>query len=246
MNKASYDHTDTEQIEGGKPGVQLTATPTAVGLADQRLDNVRTWMRALVEAGTVPGLAVVVSRRGQIVFHELAGSMDLEAGKPVRPDTIYRIYSMTKPIVCAAAMMLYEEGKFQLDDPITRHLPAFEKMRVAVMDGDGEASFVPAARGISFRDLMTHTSGLVYGGMVGPPFANWYQDAGVEFNFTDSQESLAEMVARVPEVPLMAHPGTEWNYGISIDVLGHLVEILADRPLDEFLAERIFQPLGMT
>ena len=226
--------------------IELTATPTAVGLSEQRLDHVSDWMRALVDAGTVPGLQVVVARRGEIVFHDLAGAMDLEAGTALRPDTIYRIYSMTKPIVRAAAMMLYEEGRFQLDEPISRYLPAFETMRVAVLDDDGGVDLVPAQRPISFRDLMSHTSGLVYGGQVGPPFADWYAEAGVEFNFTSDCVTLAEMVARVPKVPLACHPGTEWNYGISIDVLGHLVELLADRPLDRFLAERIFGPLGMT
>jgi CubicO group peptidase (beta-lactamase class C family) len=153
---------------------------------------------------------------------------------------------MTKPIVCAAAMMLYEEGRFQLDDPISRFLPAFEAMRVAVLDDAGGVELVPAARAISFRDLMSHTSGLVYGGQAGPPFADWYAEAEVEFNFTASEVSLAEMVARVPKLPLACHPGMAWNYGISIDILGHLLEILADRPLDEFLETRIFRPLAMT
>ena len=206
-------------------GLEVTARPDAVGLSEARLERVRDWMARQVAEDILPGLAVAVARRGEIAFAAHTGLMDVEAAKPLRPDTIFRIYSMTKPIVCAAAMMLYEEGRFQLDDPIADFMPEFGDMQVALADGSGGVDYVAAKRPISVRDLMRHTSGLVYADSAGPPFSDRYKELGVEFNFTDSDLTLAEVVGRAARVPLACHPGEQWNYGISTDVLGRLLEL---------------------
>ena len=151
-------------------GLEVTARPNAVGLAEARLQKVREWMARQVAEGILPGLSVAVARRGEIAFAAHAGAMDVEAAKPLGEDTIFRIYSMTKPIVCAAAMMLYEEGRFQLDDPIADFMPEFGDMQVALADGSGGVDYVAAKRPISVRDLMRHTSGLGYAETAGPPF----------------------------------------------------------------------------
>ena len=222
-----------------------TATPEDVGLSTSRLGRVSDWMRRQVDAGVLPGLTVAVSRRGEIAYVERTGSMDLEAGKALAADTIFRIYSMTKPIVSVAAMMLYEEGCFQLDDPLSRFLPAFAEPEVLQIDDNGAVRLVAAARPITVRDLLSHTSGLVYGAREAGPIGEFYQGAGVDFSQSNAGISLAQMVDRVAELPLVCHPGSAWNYGISTDVVGRLVEVLSGQELDVFLAERIFAPLGM-
>ncbi len=222
-----------------------TATPEDVGLSTNRLGQVSDWMRRQVDAGVLPGLTVAVSRRGEIAYVERTGSMDLEAGKALVADTIFRIYSMTKPIVSAAALMLYEEGCFQLDDPLSKFLPAFAEPEVLQLDDNGAVRLVAAARPITVRDLLSHTSGLVYGAREAGPIGEFYQGAGVDFSRSNAGISLAQMVDRVAELPLVCHPGSAWNYGISTDVVGRLVEVLSGKELDVFLAERIFAPLGM-
>src|SRR5215207_7708470 len=139
--------------------------PEQVGLSAQRLDRVRKWMNGWVDSGRLAGMVTVVMRRGELAFAETAGKADVERNKPMRPDTIFRIYSMTKPLTSTAIMMLYEEGHFQLDDPITRFLPYFRNQRVLAGGARGKVETVPAVRDITFRDLLTHTSGLTYGFM---------------------------------------------------------------------------------
>lgn len=225
--------------------LRLTAEPETVGLSSQRLERVRAWMRARVASGELPGLSIAVVRRGGVAFLEHHGLMDVEAGKEVSDATIFRIYSMTKPMIAVAALSLYEEGRFQLDDPLARYLPRFAEMQVAVEEGE-QPRLVPAERPISVRDLFTHTSGLVYGNSASDFVAEIYAANGVDFSNSRAGVGLAEMVDRAAEVPLVCQPGTAWNYGISTDVLGRLVEVLAEQPLDRVLAERITGPLGMS
>ena len=159
------------------------------------------------------------------------------------PDTIFRFYSMTKPLTSTAIMMLYEEGHFQLDDPITNFLPCFRNMRVSVGGMRGKVDTVPAERDITFRDLLSHTSGLTYGFMEANPVDAMYRERGIDFAATG--KTLGEMVELAAGIPLIAQPGAEWNYSISTDVLGHLVAVISGLPFDRFMRERVTGPLGM-
>lgn len=218
--------------------------PEDVGLSSARLDRVTTWMRRLVEEGKLAGLQTMIMRRGHIVWCREIGLADLARGRPMSPDTIFRIYSMTKPLTSVAAMMLYEEGRFQLDDPISRFLPCFGDMRVLTGGMRGKWESMPAEREITFRDLLTHTSGLTYGFMESTPIDAMYRDRGVDFQ--TSEKSLGEVVELAASLPLLSQPGTEWNYSIATDVLGHLVAVLSGVPFEDYLRERILNPLGMT
>ncbi|HJQ57980.1 MAG TPA: serine hydrolase domain-containing protein [Vineibacter sp.] len=213
------------------------------GLSAPRLDRIRGWMQHQVDAKKLAGLISVVSRRGQVALMHCCGQADIERGKPMRPDTIFRIYSMTKPLTSVAIMMLYEEGRFQLDDPIHRYLPAFKNMRVAVGGMRGKIESEPAQRDINFRDLLSHTSGLTYGFMEATPVDALYRERGVDFQ--TAKGSLREVVDLAASMPLIAQPGAEWNYSIATDVLGCLVEVISGKSLDAFMQERILAPLGM-
>ncbi len=168
---------------------------------------------------------------------------DIGGGVPMADDTIVRIYSMTKPLTSTAVMMLYEEGRFQLDDPITRFLPAFRDMRVYAGGNKVLFQTVPAVRDISFRDLLTHTSGLTYGFMDETPVDALYRETGVDFQ--TSEATLGEVVEKAAALPLLAQPGAEWNYSIATDVLGHLVAVISGQSFESFLRERVLAPLGM-
>jgi CubicO group peptidase (beta-lactamase class C family) len=203
-----------------------------------------TWMQRQVSDGRLAGVEVVINRRGRTAFHRCHGKRDLARGADATPDTIYRIYSMTKPLTAVAAMMLYEEGRFQLDDPITRHLPEFASQRVFTGGGYGAVITEPAQRDITFRDLLTHTSGLTYGFMQATPVDAMYRAQKVEL--PGAQEPLGDLIARLAKIPLIAQPGTEWNYSMASDVLGHLIAVVSGRPFEAFLRERVIAPLGMS
>ncbi|WP_342360910.1 serine hydrolase domain-containing protein [Terrarubrum flagellatum] len=217
--------------------------PEAVGLSSSRLSRVSDWMRLQVDQGKLAGLSVLVARRGHVAFQECVGKSDLARDKPMSADAIVRIYSMTKPLTSVALMMLYEEGRFQLDDPISRFLPAFRNQRVYLSGARGSYESEPAARDISFRDLLTHTSGLTYGFMESTNVDKMYRDGGVDFQTSDA--SLKEVVDLAASMPLIAQPGAEWNYSIATDVLGRLVEVISGQPFADFLREKIIRPLGM-
>lgn len=219
------------------------AEPEAVGLSARRLERIDPWMRRLVDDGKLAGVQVMVARRGRTAWFRSHGQADIARALPLGPDTIVRMYSMTKPLTSVAVMMLYEEGRFQLDDPIARFLPEFRNMRVFTGGSRGRFDSEPAARDITIRDLLTHTSGLTYGFMEATPVDGLYRDAGIDFQ--TSEASLAELVERAAALPLLAQPGAAWNYSIATDVLGRLVEVIADRPFGEFLLERVIAPLGM-
>ncbi len=214
-----------------------------VGLCSKRLERVAAWMQGQVTGGRLAGLEVAISRRGRIAFHRCHGKRDLARNADASPDTIWRIYSMTKPLTSVAAMMLYEEGRFQLDDPITRFLPAFAGQRVFTGGGYGAVATEPAVRDITFRDLLTHTSGLTYGFMQATPVDAIYRAQKLEL--PGAKEPLGDIVERLARVPLIAQPGTEWNYSVASDVLGHLVAVISGQPFDAFLRERVLGPLEM-
>ncbi|MCQ4162034.1 beta-lactamase family protein [Roseomonas sp. GC11] len=219
------------------------ADPKALGLCPQRLRRVVDWADRWAESGRLPGVGVLVARRGQVALQHTTGLADLARGTPMAADTLVRIYSMTKPLTSLALMMLYEEGRFQLDEPITRFLPCFRDMRVMAGGARGRIETVPAMRDITFRDLLTHTSGLTYGFMQATLVDAAYRDQGVDFQTAEA--SLGEVVERAARLPLIAQPGTAWNYSIATDVVGHLVAVISGQEFGDFLRQRVLAPLGM-
>ena len=181
----------------------------------------------------------MIARHGQTVFSEQYGHRDKEAGRPMTDDTIFRIYSMTKPIVSTALMILFEEGRFRLTDPVAKYIPAFGATKVLADDG----SLVDPSAPCSVRDLLTHTSGLTYDFMQDSPVAELYRDARL---MNDPTRSLESVIADLAQLPLAFQPGTRWHYSLGIDVAAHLVEVISGQPLGQFLEERMFAPLGMT
>jgi CubicO group peptidase (beta-lactamase class C family) len=218
--------------------------PEDVGLSSTRLARIDGWMQRLVADEKLAGVSTMVAGRGRVAQFLCHGKADLARGTAMAPDTIVRIYSMTKPLTSVAIMMLYEEGRFQLDDPITRFLPAFKDMRVFTGGNRGRYDSVPAIRDITFRDLLTHTSGLTYGFMDATHVDAMYRAEGVDFQTSDA--TLAEVVEKAATLPLLAQPGEAWNYSIATDVLGHLVAVISGQEFGEFLRDRVILPLGMT
>ena len=219
--------------------------PEQVGLSAQRLDRVRKWMHGWVDSGRLAGVVTAVMRRGELAFAETAGKADVERNKPMRPDTIFRIYSMTKPLTSTAIMMLYEEGRFQLDDPISKFIPRFANPRVYAGGSRGKIDSVPAEREITFRDLLTHTSGLTYGFMESNPVDALYRSKTNGVDFQTATTSLKDLVERLATFPLIAQPGKAWNYSVATDVLGYLVEVISGQPFQTYLKEKVLVPLGM-
>ena len=217
--------------------------PEAVGLSTRQLSRIGDWAQRWVDDGRLPGVTTLVARHGQVAHLHVCGQADLARGTPLVDDTIFRIYSMTKPITTVAAMILYEEGRFQLDDPIKRYLPCFADMRVHTGGSWGKVDTVPAERDITFRDLMTHTAGLTYGFFEAHPVDAMYRARGVDFQ--SSEASLAEVVETAAALPLLAQPGRAWNYSIAADVLGHLVAVISGLSFEAFLQQRVLGPLGM-
>jgi CubicO group peptidase (beta-lactamase class C family) len=218
----------------------MKVTPEDLGLSAPRLVKIDLMTQKYIDENKLPGTITLVARRGKIAHFECQGRMDIEADKMVSEDTIYRIYSMTKPITSVALMMLYEDGHFQLDDPVSRFVPAFENMEVYISGNKDEYKTQPADRQITIRDLLTHTSGLTYGFMRTSVVDALYRDKGVEESTT-----LEEMVNKLVELPLLFTPGSRWSYSVATDVCGYLVELISGEPFDQFLQEQIFEPLGM-
>ncbi len=219
--------------------------PETVGLSTERLSRIDKVMEKHISEQKIPGGVILLARHGKIAYLGAHGMMDVEAEKPMQRDTIFRIASMTKQITCVAVMMLYEEGHFLLYEPVSKFIPAFKKMYVLPPEDDEDAaSPVPATRQISIWNLLTHTSGLTYhwNERLGPR----YNDAGITHGLLQDESTLAEKMKVLATIPLLHQPGEAVEYGLSIDVLGYLVEVVSGMPLDRFFAERIFQPLGMT
>lgn len=226
------------------PFAESTGDARALGFDPERLARIGSWMQGYVDAGKLPYALTAVARHGEIAFLGGAGSIDPEAGDGPPPvDHLARIYSMTKPVVTAAALSLYEEGRFQLDDPIAHVLPEFAEPRVYVSGGVADMETTPAETPITVRHLMTHTAGLTYGLFDPGPIGAAYRKHDV--NFGDRSASLEAMTRRAASVPLLAEPGTRWVYSVATDVLGRYVEVVAGKPLGAVLEERVLAPLGM-
>jgi len=210
-----------------------------------RLERLDRHFERYVEDGRLAGWQLLIARDGHVVHAARHGLRDLEAGLPVEEDTLWRIYSMTKPVTSVAAMMLYEEGAFELKDPVHRYLPAFRDMRVYRSGSSLNPATEPAVEPIRMWHLLTHTSGLTYGWQRAHAVDAMYRDAGFEWG-TPPGVDLETCCERWASLPLLFQPGREWAYGVSTDVVGRVVEVLSGQTLDAFLAERIFEPLGMT
>ncbi len=218
-------------------------SPESVGLSSARLERVSEWLREQVASERLAGLSVLIGRRGRVAFFEPRGLADRASGKSFNQDTIVRIYSMTKPITSVAAMMLYEEGCFQLDDPVANYLPEFKETQVWAGGDAPITETVPAATPMTVHHLITHTSGLTYGFMQANAVDAAYRQE--KLDFPGGSGDLASQVARLAKLPLICQPGSQWNYSVSIDVLGRLVEVWSGMSLAEFFQTRIFEPLDM-
>jgi CubicO group peptidase (beta-lactamase class C family) len=225
--------------------LQVTTDPAEVGVDAARLDRLDRRLARWVDAGQIPGFLVTVARHGRLVHVGRYGSRHVEDGLAVEPDTRWRIYSMTKPITSVAAMMLYEEGAFQLTDPIAHWLPEFADTRVYVAGSAQRPVTEPQTEPIRVWHLLSHTSGLTYGFHHAHAVDEMYRAAGFEWGSPPGAD-LAACTEQWAALPLLFQPGSEWNYGVSTDVLGRLVEVVSGQPLDEFFEQRIFAPLGMT
>ena len=225
--------------ESGRP--LPTAAPESVGMSSERLSRIHSTVQDYVDRGQLVGATTAVARHGKLVHFETYGHQNRESGIPMDDDSIFRIYSMSKPITSVAVLMLYEEGYFQLSDPVSRYLPVFESMSVYDAGAPDGSDRVPLNRPVSVRDLLTHTSGLTYGFFSDTPVDRMYREAGL-FN---NDQTLDDMVRTLGTLPLLFQPGTQWNYGLSTDVLGRLVEVVSGQGFDVFLRNRIFEPLNM-
>ena len=217
------------------------AVPEDIGLSSVRLARLGAVIAGEIERGRMPGAVALVARRGRIGYFESFGQRDAVAGAPMAKDAIFRIYSMTKPITSVAAMMLWEDGRFLLSDPIAKYLPDLAGLDVAV-ERDGVLERVPAVRAVTVQDLLRHTSGLTYEFRGSGPVHRMYRSAKVDRR----AQSNAEQVATLGRMPLLHQPGTRWEYGRSTDVLGRLVEVLSGKTLGEFFEQHILAPLGMS
>ena len=215
--------------------------PESVGMSSDRLERIGPALQRYVDDGKFAGMLAVVACHGKIAYLREFGMMDVETQEPMRADAIFRIYSMSKPITSVALMMLYEQGGFQLNDPVASYIPAFAQTKVFVRETSDGMEVADQERPITVRHLLTHTSGLAYGIGDGAPVESLY----AENDMLRKDEPLSAKIPRLATLPLAQQPGTMWRYSMATDVLGYLVEILSDLPLDRYLQERIFGPLGM-
>lgn len=232
---------------GFAAGPLPAAAPQEAGISAPRLERLTQTMQRIVDSGEPAGMVIMVARKGKLVYSHAFGKQDKAAGVPMSESSIFRVYSMTKPIVSVAAMMLVEEGRLTLEDPVAKYIPEFKDMKVGVETFDpatGAQSFytVPAKRLITVQDLLRHTSGLTYG-VLGPKtqVKTLYNQA----NIFSQKWTLESFCRELAKLPLQYEPGTTWEYGHSTDVLGRVIEVASGQPLDQFLAQRILQPLHM-
>jgi CubicO group peptidase (beta-lactamase class C family) len=223
----------------------MARSPEEVGISSAQLARIEEVTKENIKAGLVPGAVILVQRKGKVAWFTALGDRDRAGGSPMRTDSIFRIYSMTKPIVSVVIMMLVEEGRMQIYDPVSKYLPEMAGMKVGVekTDASGKATLelVAPEREMTIQDLLRHTSGLIYGSRGKSLVNQAYIDAKILDRSVDSKE----FVTRVSKLPLRFSPGTRWEYGISVDVLGRVIEVVEGRSLGQVLKARIFDPLGM-
>src|SRR5580658_4529064 len=220
-----------------------SAPPESLGFSPERLGRIAAVVQRDIDDKRIAGMVTLVIRHGQVAWFDARGSADREAGKPMQKDSMFRICSMSKPITCAAVMILYEEGKFLLEDPVSKYLPEFKDMKVLVKPASGYPYTIPASREITIKDLLRHTSGLTY--PWNADLGKAYNDAGVGDGLSQYDGTIGDDIRRLATVPLLFSPGERFEYSLSMDVLGRLVEVVSGMPFDEFLRTRLFNPLGM-
>jgi CubicO group peptidase (beta-lactamase class C family) len=223
-----------------------TTAPETVGLSSQRLDRLSAALRAEIDNGTIPGAVLLISKQNKIAYFEAMGSLDPQTKVPMSKEAIFRIYSMSKPITTVTAMMLLEQGRLALNDPLAKYLPEFKDVKVGEEKRDAAGAvtlaLVAPKRAITIQDLMRHTSGLTYGFFGGGAVKKAYQEA----NFYENNPTTAEFVARLAKMPLAYQPGTTWDYSQSTDVLGRIIEVVTGKSLLQACKEMLLDPLGMT
>ncbi|MFN8345458.1 MAG: serine hydrolase domain-containing protein [Spirosomataceae bacterium] len=239
-----YAQTGTKQASP----LLVEAAPETVGFNPERLSRLDGVIQSYIHQGAFPGVAAIVVKNGKIVYHKAFGKADLESGKPLTKDAVYRIASMTKAITSLAVMMLHEEGKIMLDDPISKYIPEFAKPVVLDQFNPKDSTYttVPAKREISVRHLLSHMSGINYNSISNDErIRAVYTKAGIVDAFTTEKIIIGENIKKLAKMPLTHQPGEKWTYGLSTDVLGYLVEVVSGMPLDRYFQTRIFEPLGM-
>ena len=225
--------------------VPKTVQPESAGFSSERLAKIDRLTQEFVDDNKIAGAVTLVARKGQVAYLKGIGMQDVENHKPMKANTLFRIASMTKLITCVAVMILFEEGHFLLDEPVSRYLPEFSNMQVLGPDSDSNQIVTqPAKTPITIRHLLTHTSGLGY--HWDPVVGGLYNKAEVPIGLVKTDETIAEKMKVLAKLPLLFNPGERFNYGLSMDVLGYFVEVISGMPLDEFFQTRIFQPIKMT
>ncbi|MBZ5516715.1 MAG: beta-lactamase family protein [Acidobacteriia bacterium] len=225
----------------------IAATPGEVGLSSERLERIGAAIQRSIDEGRIAGAVSLVARHSKIAYLKALGMADRDAKKPMSTDNLFRVCSMTKPITSVAVMMLYEEGRFTLNEPVSDFIPEFKNMKVLEPPYPQDKTSPPGAladanRPILIRHLLTHTSGLTYGG---PRLGKAYNAAGINGGLSQNEGTIGDMVKKLAKQPLLFQPGDAWEYSLADDVLGYLVEVVSGMPLDKFFEERIFKPLGM-
>jgi len=216
-----------------------------LGMSSERLRTINEYLEREVAGNKLPGIIALAQRRGKLVHHSLHGAMDIEAGRPMEADALFRIYSMTKPIISLAIMMLHDQGRLQLHDPVAKYIPGIGNIKVFSHISEGILRTVQQDPPMTIFHLLTHMSGLIYGADPFHPVDQLYVKASERDGFFRRDMPLEELVAHFSDLPLKFQPGSGWNYGVSTDVLGYLVQVIADMPLADFLKREIFAPLGM-
>lgn len=230
-----------------------TVTPESVGLSASRLSEIDTAIQALIDQGKFAGYATLIARYGKVAHFGCYGKLDLALDTPIQADSLFRIQSLTKPITAVAALILHDEGYFDLDDPVSKWVPEFKNFKVMKDSTDINSELVDLEKEITFRHLLTHTSGLAYNASPHRNIAQYplvpikeiYGDAKIFDPISVLQLPLHEFIQKVVGLPLIAQPGTTWYYSVASDVLGYLVGLISGKPFDVFMRERIFEPLGM-
>jgi len=220
-----------------------TAKPESVGLASDRLERIATVVQRDIDDKRIAGAVTLVVRHGKVAWFKAQGMSDREAGKPMPTDAMFRICSMSKPITSVAVMMLYEQGKFLLDDPVSKYLPEFKSPKVLVKPAQGEPYTIPATHEITIRDLLRHTSGITY--QWNPDLGPMYEKNDVASGLLQYDGTIGDSVKHLAALPLLFNPGDRFEYSLGVDVLGRFVEVVSGKPFDEFLRTQVFDPLGM-
>lgn len=226
------------------------ASPKEMGFSEARLNRINQVVQSYVDEQKIAGAITLIARKGKLVHFQTFGKMDIESNRPMESDTIFRIASMTKPITTVALMMLYEDGRLLLTDPISKYLPEFKNPQVLVINKDKDAGsspykLVPANKPITIHHILTHTSGITYTFQGSPYVSDMYKKAGVTDGLSQTDGTLAEQIEKLAKMPLCYQPGEGFSYGLGIDVAGRLVEVISGMSLDTFFRERIFKPLQM-